>query len=567
MFSACSSFSAPLGSGPGAVFGRAATGGVVSSLTIVVPVTALPLGETTAFSVVAKDRSGRIITGAYDHPIVLEAGGLSLSSYSVTDSVAAAELTAGWAPNVAGPAAATLEARVDGRTAVAYLRPGTGFAYYTGGQDRDADFSGFQIVAGPDGDMYYGTIGRRGCPSPCPPLSGAIGRLDPASGAVKEIDLDSEVLGLMFASDGALWFAGGSGGDVYRLPAHSFSKFAMQKIAVPAPSPRASFTPRFLAQDLAGDVWFGDGAGGRALEIPAGATIAPSSIVAHGLPRGPAGTPRVAAFAGGIAVENGGSVDVLDYANGTLDRLDARTGRVFDRVVLPQQRAIGSRGSVGPRFVVTGSATTMWLSFLGREVAGKPLAGGIDRYDANSGQVQSVALPSVPAGDVPDTLSLQGGYLYYADIAAHAVGVVNVQTGRSRLIPTQPFVSFNNRLSPGGIAALADGTAWVTCANGVVRPFRGMCLEHTVYLNGWSLFPGPAFNVGVGSSLSQVVGVMENPALDSGPFVAKTSTAKRCSLTPVVDHNFVVIGVSKGTCLVRVTDARGISAGLAIAVI
>jgi hypothetical protein len=538
----------------------------VASLQLDVPAKAVPLGQSFAFRVIARDGRGAIITGAYDHPIALAAGGLSLSSYSVANASQSAALTGQWAHGVSGTAAATLEASADGHTATAYVAPGTGFALYDVGGDPNADFSGFQIVLGPNGDLYYGALGRRNCPPPCPPLGGAIGRFDPSSDAFTELDLSSEILGLLFTNDGALWAACGTSGKIFRLPPGRFSMDDLQTIDVPAPSTKASFTPRLLAQDAGGNVWFGDGAGGRILRIPAGGPYTTRSIAAFRQPRGPAGTPQAPPYIGGIAYDGLGHVDALDYSNGVIDSVWANDGRNAGQKLLPQQKSVGAAASTDPRFLIAGPAPSMWVSYLGAARRGSFSVGGIDRFDPSSGLIAPVPLASVPAGDLPDSLSLAGANLYYADIGAHAVGVVNVQNRSSRLIPTQPFLNFNARLSPGGIAALPDGSAWFTCANGV-KPFLPMCLGHTVYLNGWSIFPGPGFNVGVGAELSQIVGIMEAPSVDSGPFTATASQPKICRVSPVRDHNFVVTGLGKGSCVLRVTDAHHVSETVAVTVL
>lgn len=535
------------------------TGKRIASLSIRAAVEPLPLGQTTPFSVVAKDASGKVIRGTYDHAIELQAGGLSLSSSTVENSVQASQLHATWSDNVAGNAAATLVASADGHTATVYVQPATGFTYFDVGSNAYTDTSGFQIVLGPDDKLYYGTIGT--CSGNSCTQLGAIGRFDPATGVASEIPLNSEVLGLLFTSDGALWFTGGAGHELYRLPPHTFDSRALQTLMVPAPKQQSTYTPRMLTQDDSGNVWFGDGGGGRVLRIPVKGPYRSSSIRAFVQPKGPHGTPQALPWVNGIDFADG-TLYFLDENNGTLDAVEAN-GRTKAQMLLPQQRAAGSQVSVAPRFLTTSSGSLL-LSFLGAPRSATLSQGGIDRF-AGRGRMMPLKLPKSPAGALPDTLSIDGNDLYYSDLGLHAVGFVDEASGRSRLIPTIPYSSIQVRESPNGIVAMSDGTAWFTCTNGS-SPFQPLCLGHTVYLSGWSLFPGPSFTLGAGKTHAQIVGIMENPSQDSGPFTVRSSNARVCTPSKIVDHNFTITGLQAGACTIEVTDARHRRASLTVTV-
>ncbi|HTX59346.1 MAG TPA: hypothetical protein VMH02_06660, partial [Verrucomicrobiae bacterium] len=458
------------------------------------------------------------------------------------------------------------QASDDGHVALAYLQPGTGFAYFDVGEDPATDRSAFQIVRGPDGRLYYGTLGPPTCAGGiCSSPAGAIGRFDPATGRARQIALRSEVLGLLFTGDGALWFAGGTSHRLYRMRPREFSASALTAIPVPAPVPNATYTPRLLAQDGAGNVWFGDGAGGRVLRIASAGPYRSSSVAAFAQPRGPRGTPGASPFVNGIAVAGDGDVYVLDSANGTLDQVDPRNGRTTAQLVLPQQRALGAKGSVEPRFLAKDASGALLASFFGASIGNGLSRGGIDRYVPGAKGIAELALASAPAGALPDTLSIEGADLYYTDAGARAVGFVDVQTRDYRLIPTQPFLSLSTLRSPNGVVAMPDGTAWFTCA-GDVKPFAPLCLGHTVYLDDWSLFPGPSFDVGIGGATSQVVGMMENPAQDSGPFTVRSDRPGICRAGDLREHDFVVTGVARGRCTIVVTDAHHVSKSLQVVV-
>jgi streptogramin lyase len=265
---------------------------------------------------------------------------------------------------------------------------------------------------------------------------------------------------------------------------------------------------------------------------------------------------------GGLAYGRDGSLYFTDVNNGVLDRVDTATGTTLAQILLPQQRALGASGSVRPRFAATTNGTIA-LALAGSTTA--PGSGAIDAYVFQN-RMRKTALPKVPAGSNPGQLSFIGTYLYYADVFALGIGVVDKRTGRSRLIPTQSLSDVERRVSPEGIAALPDGTAWFTCQNSSPTP-KPLCIGHTVYLKRWSLFPGPSFYLDEGAALSQVVGIMESPARNSGPFTARSSKPSICTVSKIVDHNFLVTGKRSGHCTVTVTDAASRRAALRIFVI
>ncbi|HLX25464.1 MAG TPA: hypothetical protein VKR05_00615, partial [Candidatus Cybelea sp.] len=274
------------------------------------------------------------------------------------------------------------------------------------------------------------------------------------------------------------------------------------------------------------------------------------------------GTPQMSAYVNGIALGSDGVLNVADFANGVLDRFDPVTAKTIAQIVLPQQRALGNHASVQPRFVdVAGSHVLISLFGTSTATTG---TGAIDSY-ANGGRISPVPLTSVPAGSIPDSLSSAGSSTYYADIFAHAVGWIDWTTGKSRLIPVEAQVT-NAPYSPNGILAAGDGTAWFTCKDGTT-PLQPLCVGHTTYLSKWSVFPGPAFQIGAGVRLSQIAGIMENPQADSGPFTARVDKPHVCTASKVADHNFVVTGKSGGYCTVTVTDAHRRSVSVLVTVI
>ncbi|MBV8584252.1 MAG: hypothetical protein JO241_09670 [Candidatus Eremiobacteraeota bacterium] len=522
----------------------------IASLRVSVGTALLPLGQVTSFQVIAKDAAGRVITGTYDRPIVLRAKGLQLSAMRVATSDQASALNASWIPSHV-ESSGTIAANADGHTANARVTAGTGFVYYDAGNDPKTDVTGFQIVASAGGRLFYGTLGPQVCSGViCSSAQGAIGELDPRTGKARQIALPSEVLGLLPTSDGALWIAGGAGHLLYRMSPGPLATPAA--IVVPPPAHAMSWGPRLLAQDAGGNVWFGDADGHRLLSIPLAGPYQESSISVFAPPNGPSGTPQAPPYVNGLAYGTDGNLYFADYDNGVLDRVSPSNGKTTHQLLLPQQVALGTKTSAQPRFLVS-TPSGLMLSLFGSSTKTSG-AGAIDGYAYRSA-LSFVKLPSVPAGSIPDSLSAKGSLVYYADVFTHALGVLDVTSRKSRLIPTQPFLAVDQRVSPNGVAAMADGSAWFTCENNAT-PLQPVCIGHTVYLSDWSLFPGPAFNLGLGRTQSQVVGIMESPSQDSGPFAARSSTPKICSVSTVADHNFVVTGKTGGRCTVTVTDAK-----------
>src|SRR5579862_9329730 len=196
---------------------RASGGTHIASLQVRVTTPVLPLGQTTALRVIARDANGHVISGAFDHPISLRARLLALSASSAANSTAANALTASWSPSASGQNG-TVTASADGHTANAGITASSGFRYFNVGNDPATDVTGFQIVASPQGTIYYGTLGPQTCSgNVCASQQGAIGELNPRTGAAHQIALPSEVLGLLVASDKGLWIAGGAGHLLYRM--------------------------------------------------------------------------------------------------------------------------------------------------------------------------------------------------------------------------------------------------------------------------------------------------------------------------------------------------------------
>lgn len=560
-----------------------AAAGSIASIQIQLPVSTLPLGQQMTFAVVARNSQGRVITGRFDHPITLTGKHLTISPTTVSDSRAASHVTAAWTEAFAAQCdrratrnsrqraalAGSITATADGHTASAKLSPGTGFDFYAVGNNPNTDVSGFQMALGPDGKLYYGTLGPQTCTANfCYSADGAVGQFTPSSGKATEIELHSEGFGLGFTSDGGLWIGGGVVSEkIFHLSAGSFSASALQSMTVPAPSQGGIFAPgRAFTQDGSGNVWFNDGGGHRAFKNPIAGPYDGSALTAYALPSGPSGTLQFGANGQGMAYGGDGSVYLADFNNGLLDRIVPATGTTSAQLLTPQQQAFGATNSSEVRYITKNAAGTLFFSYLN----GTNGLGGVDSLVPGSNTIKAIALPNAPSGRVPDSIGANGSDVYYADLAG-GLGFIDTATGKSREYPIETL-AFQNapsttfQRSPNGIAVLSDGTAWFTCAGGSTA--QPLCLGHTVYLGDWSIFPGPDITIsGFGSASSQPVGIMEAPSADSGPFKVANNKKSVCRVSPVHDHNFVITGVAAGACTITVSDAGSVKASVQVTVV
>ncbi len=120
----------------------------VASIAVQLAFPTLPLGQQMSLKVSAKNAGGTVITGTYDHPIVLSSTTLQFSPSSLTKSTQAANVVASWIDGFAGPSAGTMTATADGHSATASIAPETGFAFYAVGTDSATDIFGFKMQLG-----------------------------------------------------------------------------------------------------------------------------------------------------------------------------------------------------------------------------------------------------------------------------------------------------------------------------------------------------------------------------------------------------------------------------------
>jgi streptogramin lyase len=353
---------------------------------------------------------------------------------------------------------------------------------------------------------------------------------------------------------------------LFRLPPGQFSQSALIAIPVPPPATVFPYFIRQLTQDANGHIWFDDLRGGRLFKIPLAGPYVAASLTAYGLPKGPPGTPGITPSGQGIAVGNDRLLYVLDYLNGVVDQVSPASGLTERQLVLPQQETFGPNDSAYPRFIAKDGSGKLYFTYIGDTTYKPPVAPGIDELVPPSTAIKSVPIFEPPSGSQPDSIGANGANLYYADLYG-ALGYIDTATNQTRLFPTfsvAQSLSSDYYETPDGIAAMPDGTAWFTCDN--YKVLVPECLGHTVYLTGWSLFPGPTFTLLTGSGNAQGVGIMESPKVNSGPFKAVSDKTAICSIGGLSDHNFYVTGLKPGSCVVTVTDIAHHAATLQIVV-
>lgn len=563
-------------------------GGVIASITVTALNASLPLGQIMNVNVAGKDASGATIVGAYQNPIALAGNNLVVTPTSLPDSTTAANVSVAWTQGYLGAVASALTGTAGTVTGSLTVNPASGFAFYNTGSNPTTDVSGFKMIAGPNGDLYYTTIGPITCALPsgfCTTSSGAVHQFNPMTFVDSEVALQSQGVGMRFTSDGALWIAGGVPPStpgptyIYRMAPGSFSAAALTAIPVPTPSPsNRNATIRSIAEDGSGNVWFVDGGGGRYMQIPAIGPYTTSSIVQHYFPNGIAGTiqaygrSRTIDYAAGVLV-------ATDWINGSVDVINPSTGAVVGQYLTALQSSFGANGSLttSDPYDSTIDGTNVYIGQIGDGNAAEP-NGDLEMFNPTTHAFTVLPTVAGPAAAAPLVSSVTGNLIYYADYFLGGVGVINVSAGKARIVPIATYAitgGLNNQpffQVPQGVVALADGTAWYTCQgaavqNGVTAYLAPLCLAHTVYVAQWGLWPSAAISInGAGLALAQIMGIMESPSSDSSPFTVTSSNTAICSIANQKDHNFTIVGVTAGACTVTVKDKNGISQSASVVV-
>jgi hypothetical protein len=557
-------------------------GGVISSIAITTGDAYLPLSQTMSANVVAKDASGAAIVGPYDNSIALSGSNLVITPVALPDSTTASSVSVAWTQGYLGTAASTLSGTADGVTGTLTITPASGFAYYTTGTTQAYNYAGFKMILGPDGNLYYGTIGPQETltNNVIAASSGAVHQFNPTTFTDTEIPLtQSEAIGLAFDSTGALWVGGGPNPSpsaspfLYRIGSAttSFNSSNLTTISVPGTglSGSTAASIRAVTQDSGTNMWFTDIQGHRLLSIPVAGPYTATAVVASPLPTNPPGTcncggPRTIDYANGMLV--------IGMAPGFAITVNPSSNTVLGEYVSNLETTLGPNASAGLYDTVT-DGTNVYFAQIGDAYAAY-FQGDIEKFDTSEA---FTTLSTVPAlGVQPITPSLGDGVLYYDDFDLDGLGFTNPASGNPRMFPMEnPTTGFF--YGPNGVVAMSDGTAWFTCygnsyvAPGTVAPpYLPLCVGHTIYVSAWGLWPGTSIPLyGAGPAGAQVVGIMEGPGVNSGPFTVASNNSAICTASSPVttsDHNFTITGVANGACTVTVTDAHSVSQAISVTV-
>ncbi len=531
-------------------------GGIVGSIAVTLADPYAAVGSTgTTASVVAKDASGATIIGTYDNAIALSAGtGITLGATSIADSTHASGITATYVGNPT--AAITITASADGKTGTATLTPGSGIVRYALGNDANYDLSGFPATIGPDGKFYYGTYGARVCVNNlCSGTNGAVGQLDPLTGAVVEIPLTSTVSSLQFTPDGALWIAENSGGFIARIPAGSFNAGSVTAIALPGTG-----KPRSLTVGSDGNLWFSDTGNRKVGTIDPAGPYVTGSITEYVVPNGPVGTGQYYNQLGGIATGQDGNLYVADYYNGVVDQITT-AGVTTNQFITPGEVQYNPQHGNGfTRFIAAGTDGKLYVTS-GGEGFTSPYNGRLDAL-ATSGTFTNVPIPGFAYA--PDSIAAGHGVVAFSDLANQSLGMVAPGTYGVREFPITDGFSFQSTGdAPNGVAIAADGSAWYMCYGATGVAGVGLCAGHMVLTPAWSVFPGRTVSLyGLGIQAAQLMGIAESG--DSGPFTYATTNAAIATAAADADHNFTITGTGVGTATITVTDAHARSMTIAV---
>jgi len=306
------------------------------------------------------------------------------------------------------------------------------------------------------------------------------------------------------------------------------------------------------------------------MKIPSGGPYTTASFTVYAQPSPPAGAGGV----GGLharTVNFASGVLVYGFPAGFVNVVNPSTGAVAGQYLTNLQTSLGASNE-SDLYDAGTDGTSVYVGQIG-EVFSAYEVGALEAFTPPSGPFTT--LTTVPfVATEPIVPSAAGGIVYYADYAIGGLGFSNPATGKARIFPTYN-ANTGYFYNANGVAALADGTAWFTCYGNTSpaapgETFIPTCIGHTIYTSTWGLWPGTSVAVfGAGANGAQVVGIMEAPSANSGPFTTSSNNTAVCTVTAPTasnDHNFTITGVAAGACTVTVTDAHSISQAINVTV-
>lgn len=555
--------------------------GEVASITLTPALSHLPLGQSAQLSVVAKDAGGNIIVGRYNNaPITLSGTNLAVTPSTVSSSTDIANgIYVSWNNGYNNWGAATVTATTsDNITGTTTLTPASGFALYNAGGNAAYNVTGFKMKLGPDGNIYYSSLSPTTCTGAtnnnvlCVANAGAIHQFNPSTLTDTAITLSAAASEISFDANNGLWFGAQSLATVGYLPnaTTSFTAANVEAIPLPTPTGITNFKSRQVAFDGSGNAWFFAKDPSYAtylMKTPVANPSASTVTVVATIPPGPAGTPQNLPGPFNIFYANG-ALYVTDADNGELDAYNISSG-TWTQYPSPDNATWFAQGG-GFAFLYQSVqlGDTIYVGSFGNDYVVQLPTGSIYAFNTSSNTWGTTYTMPAAVAAMPAAYAVNDNVLYYGDFSGTDVlGYINLADGDVRAIPQGIYGQPGPQIYNDGAAAMSDGTAWFSCYNSSVNPVPPLCIGHTVYLSGWSVWPGTQIPVnGAGTQGEQLIGIMEAPTANSGPFTAVSSNTNVCTTTSVQSHNFNIVGVAAGACSVVVTDAHSVSETISVTV-
>jgi virginiamycin B lyase len=260
-------------------------------------------------------------------------------------------------------------------------------------------------------------------------MAGVLGRVDPATGSIKEFQLKTPHTGphgLMEDRQGNIWYTGNAGNLIGVL-----NPKTGQNTEYPVPDPTVK-DPHTLLIDAQGMVWFTAQVGNRVgrLDPATGQFKLLTPPTANSRPYG-------------IMQDSKGMIYYVAFGANKIARVDPKTFEIHE-YTLPNA---ASR----PRRLVITSDDTIWYADFPRGVIG--------HLDPKTGRVEEVASPSGPRSQ-PYGMSLINGIIWYSESGTQPGTVVRLDPAtrsvQSWPIPGGGDIVRNTSVTPDGNFVLAN---------------------------------------------------------------------------------------------------------------